>query len=614
MNDSRYDHSLCLVNVPYDPPHRFRKRSDAGGLQWCITVDHSEMSKRSKVMMLLDPSLPPEDVAGFVFDTWGGFLCRHCGSPLIFDGQNGAGTPCLLCKHCAKKMSIWNTYELTIWQYKKTMFAMLHYWYGGSVGSASVLYGVGTGLLNEIRFCLPNVRYSRDGPLYIIEYDSLRFGIVTIDMVYKGRRGVMLSVCGGLNTTSIGNEHTGEGLTEFFDELEEKMDVDQYVFVMDMRLSVAKMILDRFGEKAVIILQNHTMWGDALVYFYHDDGWYTLHLRTDAFTEPSQKRCEAELLGVGEIELYQGLKGVNAGFSLRDVTELRLRMKAEELINQIKNTMWNETGRVDLVMRPKFMKLNGILRELQRRGIDVTEYSEELQVILHKIIDEYAASINRTVKKKIVTAWSFLKVLKDDVERLSEALLKEPLPEKKKGKKTHTKKGSLDVDLVTFVTKPELMYRGRIDDERMPEQACWILGLLQLIFEGKEITTNPCEGRFGVIGMTLRQGRSISLKRALTKVHLQNQSVGETANWLVDSYPLFDSGKRGERGDRARLEIGKRYQITYVDRLKNKTERVIDVLRRKRKRIIAYCHLRQEVRTFNRSRIQQITPVPLRSK
>ena len=102
---------------------------------------------------------------------------------------------------------------------------------------------------------------------------------------------------------------------------------------------------------------------------------------------------------------------------------------------------------------------------------------------------------------------------------------------------------------------------------------------------------------------------SIYLQRAVTKVHLQKQDIGETVNWLVNNYPLQSIGKRGARGDRKRIEIGGQYLITYVDRQKKKTERVIDVIDRKKKRIIAYCHMRQDVRTFKRVRIKSIIPI-----
>ncbi|MHB8372836.1 MAG: WYL domain-containing protein [Thermoplasmataceae archaeon] len=40
-----------------------------------------------------------------------------------------------------------------------------------------------------------------------------------------------------------------------------------------------------------------------------------------------------------------------------------------------------------------------------------------------------------------------------------------------------------------------------------------------------------------------------------------------------------------------------------------KTEKTIDIRERKRKYLIAYCHLRNAVRTFKRSRIKSIEPV-----
>lgn len=598
----------CSITVPYIPPERSVKRISVESVQWHIDADDFTMGKRAEIITKLDPMLPSEDVVWFVYSTWGNFSCRCCGSTLVFDGQNGAGTPSLLCKSCGKKMSIWNTYELTIWRYKKMLCAILHYFYGGTVESSSLLYGVGKGALNEMRLCFPSVKYSRDGPLEIVEYDGDKYGVVTIDMIYKGRKGVMLGVCGGLNTTSLGNENTCEGLPEFFDDLDKKVaDVDNYVFVMDMRISVAKMILERYGEKAIIVLQNHTIWGDVLVYFYRD-GWYTLRLRTDAFAESSQKRDEELLLGVGEIELYEGLKGVRADTSLRDIAENKLRKKIEELIVQLGNAVWDEKGRVDLVMYPKLIKLNSLLKELKRRKIDITYYINTLRMMIGDLVDQYATSINRTVKKKIVNAWSALKILKEDVNRLSEALLKEPLSSKDKGaKQKEAEKPQIkEESLVKFLTKPKLIYRGRMNGPLVPEQALWILALLKLIFDGKEITTNPCEGRFGVIGMMLRQGRSIYLERAVTKVHLQKQDIKTTIMWLVEQYPIKDIGKRGMRGDRKRLEIGGRYLITYVNRRGEKTERVIDVLDRKKKYIIAYCHTRQETLTFKRCRIKSI--------
>ena len=604
----RSTHPEFTVNVPYTPPKRYGKRSRSRGVKWSIDVDNPIMKERAEALMLLDPALPPENIAGFVYDTWGNFLCRHCGYVLVFDGQNGSGTPTLLCNKCKKKTSIWNTYELMIWQYKKLQCAMLHYTYGGSIKSSSILFGVGKDALNEMKMCLPDIKYSRKGSIERIEFDGKEYGIVTSDMMYKGRKGIMLGVSGEVEITEFGNENTGEGLDAFFDEVERTVGTDYYVFIMDKRLNVAKMILERWKERVIVVLQNHTIWGDVSVCFYRN-GWYTLSLRTDAFTEPSRKRNEEALLSVGEIVLHEGLKGIRTGRSLRDVAEGRLKAEANELLTQVKNAEWKDKGRCDLVMRPKFQKLNSLFKELQRREVDITEYISTLRTILDELVIRYATAIKRSVKKKIINSWRVLTILKDDVNSLSERLLKEPLPSKKKNQVTDEAHEKKEKGWVRFLARPKRVYRGRMNDPLVPDEARWILGLLQKIFEGKEITTNPCEGRFGVIGMTVRQGRSIYLERAITKVFLQKQKVGATMDWLVESYPIFDMGKRGERGTRKHLKVGGRYMMTYVNRRKEKSERMIDIIERKRNFITAYCHLRGVVLSFRRSRIKNITQI-----
>ena len=596
------------IEVPYTPPKRYGKINRSRGIRWHIDVDNSIMRERAEKLMLLDPALPPEDVADFVYRTWGNFLCRHCGSFLVFDGQNGSGTPSLLCNNCNKKMCIWNTYELTIWRYKKIQCAMLHYTYGGSIRGGSTLCGAGKDALNEMKMCLTNIKYSRQGSIERIEYDGKEYGIITSDMMYKGQNGLMLGVSGEVEMTELGNENSGEGMEAFFDEVERTINTENYIFIMDKRINVAKMILERWKERAIVVLQNHTIWGDVSVCFYRD-GWYTLSLRTDTFTEPSRKRNEASLLSVGEIELHEGLKGVRIGSSMRDMSEKWLKEKTKELLIQLKNAEWREKGRVDLVMRPKLQMLNRLLKELLRRRVDITGYFTTLRMIIDELGSKFGSVIKRSVKKKIINAWRVLTILKGDVNNLSERLLKEPLPSRAKKKTTEKNTEKEERKVPGFRVRPKLIYRGKIDGPSVPDEARWILGLLKKIFDGKEITTNPCEGRFGVIGIAIRQGRSIYLERAVTKVFLQKQDVGTTSEWLVENYPISDMGKRGTRGTRIHLKTGRHYRMTYVNRRKEKSERMIDLIERKRKFITAFCHLRGEVLTFKRSMIKSITPI-----
>ena len=72
---------------------------------------------------------------------------------------------------------------------------------------------------------------------------------------------------------------------------------------------------------------------------------------------------------------------------------------------------------------------------------------------------------------------------------------------------------------------------------------------------------------------------------------------------------MNDISRKAKRGNRLRVIMGRSYSITYLDHYTVKTERTIDVIERKRKYITAYCHLRNAVRTFKRSRIKEIVPI-----
>ena len=580
-----------------------------GGTRWVLGTDDPIMGERARRILQLDPSLPPEDVVEFVDRKWGDFLCPQCGQPLVHNGQNGAGTASFLCKRCGTRASIWNTFELRVWLTKQVLTGLHYHSEGLSIKASADLASMGACKLGEAAMCLPELKFSREGELEVIEYDGEKYGVVTSDMVYKGHEGLMLGVCGEMNATAMGNENTGEGLDEFFDEVERRVATEKYLFIMDARMNVAKRILERFKERAVIVLQNHTLWGDVLVYFYRD-GWHTLRIRTDAFSEASKKRDESKLLGVGEIEVYSGLKGMNTRGQLKGTREEWLRETAEELLTQARNADWEASGRVDLVMKPKLAKLNSILVELQRRGLGTDGLIEEARKLLAALEERYTQTVARMVKRKIVHAWSALKLMRSDVQRLSQALLKEPLAEKERSSGPDGSPGMARKRSGPMLTeRPKLLYRGPMNGPGVPVKACWALRLLRIVFEGKEITTNECEGRFGTIGMDLRRGRSMYLDRAQTRAHLQRLELPERMNWLISNYPMQEMGRRGTRRTRTRLIVGRQYSIKYTDWLGTSTERIIDVRGRKGDKVMAWCHLREDERTFKRGRIENIRPV-----
>ena len=585
--------------IDYTPPERHLDIGRSPGIQWNLGISDEGMRTRSEYIFRMDPMLGYDAIASMIMEKYGNFSCRFCYSPLVMDGTNGSGTREFLCRKCSRKMSLYNTFELVTFRYRKELTAFLSYIHCNSSDGSASLYGLGKDLFNEMRMSLPEIHYSRKGEPDTIRYDGTEYGIVTIDMMYKGHKGLMLGVSGDLKFGNLGNEDSGDGMDEFFSTLEAQIHTDRIIFLMDMKMSVARKILDKWKDRAIIILQSHRTWGDVFVYFHREE-WFTLHLRTDAFSTVSVKRDESSLLPPGVMELFSGLKGVTHRSPMRRMSDDEIRKIAHDCMDQVRIVDWNVKGRVDFVMASKLRDLNAALKELKRRKSDIGSLVDEIENILSSIRETYRRRINRTVKKKIVNAWKSFSMLKGQVNDLSLALLGE-------GIKDNPGPGKISDRNVRASEPPRLLYKGTADNG--PPEMKWITGLLCNMFSGKEITTNACEGTFGNMGTLIRSGRSILFEKALTKNMLHSGSAVETASWFNENYPMNDMGRRAERNHRRKLIVGKSYKITYQDRSTVKTERIIDIRERKRKYITAYCHLRNAVRTFKRSRIKSIEPV-----
>ena len=111
-----------------------------------------------------------DTVASIVLNMYGGFSCRFCFSPLVSDGSNGSGTREFLCRKCGAKMSLYNTFELSTFRYRKQMTAFLAYVHCTSSEGSASLFGLEKDLFNEMRMSLPEIHYSRNGEPDTIEY------------------------------------------------------------------------------------------------------------------------------------------------------------------------------------------------------------------------------------------------------------------------------------------------------------------------------------------------------------------------------------------------------------------------------------------------------------
>ena len=320
----------------------------------------------------------------------------------------------------------------------------------------------------------------RDWSAYEQSYEcGIRHDATELYAVAKSASGMMLGVSGGLKFGNLDNEDSGEGLDEFFnavESVESELKADRIVFLMDMKTSVAHRILEKWNDRAIIVMQSHRIWGDVFVYF-HRERWYTLHLRTDAFSEVSVKRDETLLLPPGIVELYEGIKGVTHRNPLRRLSENELEKLALDRIGQIRTVDWEASGRVDFVMAGRMRDFNAILKELMRRRSDTGPLVCEIGQVMSSLKEKYRRRINRAVKRKIVNAWRPFSILRDRVDELSMELLGETVPEPPPRRNANT--GERNIRLSP---PPRLMYRGPPDQG--PQELAWISGLMETLFSG----------------------------------------------------------------------------------------------------------------------------------
>lgn len=155
----------------------------------------------------------------------------------------------------------------------------------------------------------------------------------------------------------------------------------------------------------------------------------------------------------------------------------------------------------------------------------------------------------------------------------------------------------------------EKLYLGELSDvaEKYP-QINHVLGVMRKEFEGKHITTNPVEGTHSYFLPLLRTHRSEKGTQRLINVILHLRfSLHVLEHALhVDTFRASIIKRNRHIG----IETGKQYWIKYRDNSNRVTTRRIHVLSFDgKKRIDAYCYLRNESRTFRRDRIIKAIPM-----
>ena len=128
-------------------------------------------------------------------------------------------------------------------------------------------------------------------------------------------------------------------------------------------------------------------------------------------------------------------------------------------------------------------------------------------------------------------------------------------------------------------------------------------------FWGKKLLTMFVRSSFSAVGIGLRKRRSMPLSRALGFEALRRRGLEATARMVASHFTMKLLGVEAVHGRRVQLRRGGLYLIVYRNRGGEVSFRTVTVLGRSKGRIVALCHLKQEIKHFVRSRILHAEPL-----
>ncbi|MGC8817557.1 MAG: transposase-like zinc-binding domain-containing protein [Candidatus Hadarchaeum sp.] len=603
-----------FVEVEYAPPEGRIRAASVPTCRFRIICEDEEMQRRADFVGRLDPRLGEDEVVGLVVDSFGRPLCPSCGAQLVKNGVNGSGTPQYRCNACERDMAFHAVFEAVTFRALKTLTALtmvIHC--QTTVEDAADFLGLSRNVLWENLWRLPDFEPRVSGKPMAVSHRKERVLVVNLDGLHRGESCLLLTVSGERKNIGEGNERTMEGLEELLDGALRGMEADRYLFVTDTNRAAIRWLIERYGEKAVVVAQNHTLWGDAMVYFHHG-GWWTLRLRTDSFTTPTPKRNEARLLPPGVIELYEGLKGTNPVLTLRNHSTEALEAMGASLLEALRALALELRSRTSLeglflMMLTRVRELNSVIKELRRRGVSTIE--ENARRVMSWIAELYGGAPGAKRKRLLMNAWKHLKAMPEEVESLGRALLgswstKEEEAEKPHGAKKKTARAT---------QRARLVYRGPVEEARqsLSEEARgaleWILSLLRKVFDGREITNNPCEGEFSVTGDGVRRRRSAFPLRAIGYAYLRRNGLHAVAFEVAAHFSMSRMGGDAPHRGRVQLRKGGTYLIIYRNREGEVSRKTVTVLRRLKGRVVALCHEELRKKHLSRRRVLHATPL-----
>jgi len=395
---------------------------------------------------------------------------------------------------------------------------------------------------------------------------SKDFIVVYIDGVYavrgciivaKIRDKILWKCCEGEDYQSIKSHLL---------QLKDCIDAETIMFVTDGLINYVDAVREVFPD-AIHVRHFHSTIEDILVHFPYEDDLYTLHMKWDIFIEGGRKN----------VTLWKGIK-----YLLDRKKEKKKRDKRANIVRlrEIVESINKHGRRWDGRLMQRFsVRVDRVADEVISGKTDVKNLQDVLSKIEWNLV---SLKFRHRLQERIYVVYV----------RIDRKELKWIQRKRKK--------------------RVEKLYMGELSDvaEKYP-QIDHVLGIMRKEFEGKHITTNPVEGTNSHFLPLLRTHRSEKGTQRLINVilHLRFSLHALEHALHIDMFKTSIIKRNQYIG----IEIGKPYWIKYRDNSNRVTTRRIHILSFDgKKRIDAYCYLRNESRTFRRDRIIKAIPMSAR--
>jgi len=442
-----------------------------------------------------------------------------------------------------------------------------------------------------------------DGEKMVVEHDGRKVLVVHIDGTSGGGKGIVVTICGKQKRYSKGNENSEDVLEEIIADITkegENLGANAYLIIIDGNKKVGEFILEKLGEKVVLVEHSHSNWWEVCVIYKHAGNWYTLRMRSDMFVE--EKRDDPEIdIPPGHIEVWEGI--VHVGYAGRLKRKILIAESVKNEMEKLLSTdivQGNPNVRAFRAMIAWYVKrLNQLARALKAHGIDTSHYVDRLMEVAKRLVSWARRQKEKKNYIKII-CWALDKLQGDfaPVREKFRFLMdsgQRGTRVKKKSRQKRRKKAS------RRRRKIRRIYAG--DPSHAPSHAKDKVELLRKVFDGKHITNNPPESEIGIyvhLSRTLRGSGKIMLRLMLIR-----SPIPRVVAFIAENLRFG----RGPRGLDTKLRPGNFYLIRYRDSRGYETERFIRVERIVGKYVGAYCHLRGDYRVFRRDRVLEVRRV-----